>query len=102
MFYNTTVETGERLKPYAAAAKSQDDIILSFFTSKYNKEFTPEEVWNLNATLHCAPITSIRRSITSLTSAEFLIKTGNRKISSLGRPAHTWTVNKGAEEIGKN
>lgn len=66
--------------------------IINFFKNNPAGRYTPFEV-----VMHTgirAPITSVRRAITNLTSAGYLIKTGYMKIGQYGMPNHTWQLAK--------
>jgi predicted transcriptional regulator len=87
-YYNTTRETGDQLKVSWKKTENQDDQIMEYF--RVHGEATPSEVWvNLMKT-NDTPITSVRRSITNLTSSNLLIKTDKKRDGIYGRPEYVW------------
>ena|SRR3990167_4836984 len=90
MFYNTTKETFDTLETSIKKAKFQDEIILSAFQE--NNKMTPSECWINYFKTEEVPITSIRRSINTLTLNEKLIKTDEKKIGIYGKPEYFWQL----------
>jgi hypothetical protein len=86
-YFNTTNLTGEHLKEAAEKCLSQDKRIMAFFAKK-KKSYTPFEIQKV--CLPNAPITSVRRSLTNLTSDGLLIKTIEKNIGNYGRPNYKW------------
>ena len=96
-YYNTTKQKGEQLKVAWKKTKSQDDKVMEYFCAHGNA--TPSEVWfhfikheHHGEILNAVPITSIRRSITNLTSYNMLSKTDNKKEGVYGRPEYVWEI----------
>ena len=87
-YFNTTKLNGPCLKEYKKIADSQNDIILNFF-SDTDESYTPFEVQAL--VLPNAPVTSVRRSITNLTNAGYLVKTSELRKGQYKRLNHCWT-----------
>jgi hypothetical protein len=87
-YFNTTSESGSKLQKYRVKAQNQDDLVLEFFEKNYPAGWTPSEVHRY--ALPAAPITSVRRSITTLTEAGKLDKTMNKRKGVYGRPEHIW------------
>jgi hypothetical protein len=87
MFYNTIGETGSTLTASKAKAESQKEIITRFFNENYGM-FTPFEVQS--KALPDAPITSIRRAITDLTSDGILERCGVMRPGKYLKVNHTW------------
>ena len=88
-YYNTTGQKGEQLKVSWKKTKSQDDKVMEYFN--IHGKATPSEVWiHFNKSENNVPITSIRRSITNLTSANMLSKTDNKREGVYGRPEYIW------------
>ncbi len=88
-FYNTTHETGQILMEFRRCANSQDDQVLDLFCTYGHA--TPSEIhamWPDEKT----PITSIRRSINTLTKLGKLAKTERKRLSTYGRPEHVWRL----------
>ena len=95
-FFNTTGATNPELSEYRKAAESQDEIIMDFFIGGVLTGYTPSEVW-VQALRDC-PLTSVRRSITNLTDAGKLVKTGIKTNGYYGRPEHIWVLAKQASD----
>lgn len=89
-FYNTTNETGQELKDCISKASKQDNEVLEFFRSKQGKSLTPFEVHK--GCLQNAPITSVRRSINTLTGMGYLEKTDEKREGEFGRMNYTWRL----------
>lgn len=87
-FHNTIRLTGEALTTAERKAENQEDEILIFFQS-HTGMYTPAEVaehfpmW---------PITSVRRSITNLTTRGELVKTHVKRKGAYGMETHCWCV----------
>ena len=89
-YYNTTRQKGEQLKVSWKKTKSQDNKVMEYFN--IHGKATPSEVWiHFNRHESNVPITSIRRSITNLTSYNMLSKTGNKKEGIYGRTEYVWS-----------
>jgi hypothetical protein len=94
MYYNTNGLDGDDLRMARAKTLSQDEIILEVFET-YDRSYTPGQVMNI-----CAhnfgknyPITSVRRSIHTLTDAGKLRKTKELRTCIYGKKAHCWKTN---------
>ena len=82
MYYNTTNEEGEDLRESWTKTATQDELILALFKENPNQSFTPNEIQHLCDTCDRNwPITSIRRTINTLTKSGNLTKT-DTKLSS--------------------
>ena len=88
-YYNTTRQKGEQLKVSWKKTKSQDDKVMEYFYE--HGKGTPSEVWIYFRDSN-VPITSIRRSITNLTSSNLLSKTDNKREGVYGRPEYVWEI----------
>lgn len=89
-YYNTTSLRGQPLKSAEKKSLTQDEAILHLFQSR-TRDFTPSEVKRiLDHTLNNPPLTSIRRSISSLTKSGNLIKTDKKRVGSYGRLEYAW------------
>ena len=89
-YYNTTRQKGEQLKVAWKKTKSQDNKVMEYFN--IHGRATPSEVWiHFNRHENNVPITSIRRSITNLTSYNMLSKTEKKREGVYGRPEYVWT-----------
>ena len=94
MHYNTTNETGEVLKQYSRKARNQEEVVLEIF-KKYRRLTASEchAFFMRYTTVFGVPLTSIRRSITDLTKAGKLLKTGVKKEGQFGRSEYVWMIN---------
>jgi hypothetical protein len=90
-FYNTINETGDELKTSRAKAWGQDEKVLGLFIEYPDAKFTPFEVLEFLA-LKNTPITSIRRSMNSLTRDGKLEKTGEQKMGNYGKRNYCWKL----------
>ena len=90
-FFNTTSESGATLKEYRAKAGKQERLILNFFALSIRSRFSPSYV---HAMLYgdTAPITSVRRAMTSLTKKGLLVKTDEKVDGPYGRPEYLWRL----------
>ena len=92
MFYNTTSETNPTLSEYKRINSGQDATILKCFQAYRFRKLTPNDVWSLCGLSRNVPITSIRRSITNLTAAGYLVKLSEKKRGGYGRANSLWTL----------
>jgi hypothetical protein len=95
-YFNTNRQTGDRLKQYQTQAATQDNKIANFFTLYAGEAFTAWEVQSLAFTIgkDRPPITSVRRSMTTLTKAGILTKTDILKeAGQYGRRSYAWILN---------
>jgi len=92
LFHNTVNLEGEQLAKAEDSAKNQDEIILKFFEKNIGW-FTPYQVWKAIFTER-PPLTSIRRSITTLTKNGKLQKSEATvvKDGGFGVPSHGWKL----------
>ena len=76
-YYNTTKLEGEDLEEAFLSAKKQDEKILALFRLEdsigCNTKFTPSEVYEMTSAMHW-PITSIRRSINTLSKNTYEVE----------------------------
>jgi len=89
-YHNTLAHDGDQLREYQAKALRQDDVILAWFEERYSYGFTPSAI-NL-LVLPNAPLTSVRRSLNTLTNEGKLVKTDETRNSEWGRPEHVWRL----------
>jgi len=92
-YFNTTNERGDTLKRRKRKTENQDDIVLAFFRQHKEVEISPSECWINAFQADETPITSVRRSINTLTREGKLIKTENKKIGVYGKPEYLWKYN---------
>ncbi len=92
MYYNTTKTTANKLKKFAKTNKRQDKLILELFKINPKLELSPFEVQTALKRLRLlnAPITSIRRAMTDLTTQGNLTRTNTRKLGPYGRDSFCW------------
>lgn len=108
--FNTTDESGNKLRDFEQKAQGQEIEILRLFKGQARKrkvaEFTPSQVhsriWFKNDKNY--PITSVRRAMSNLTKMGFLEKTLKKKTGPYGRPEYIWRLNPeaGAEGTQQN
>ena len=84
MFYNTTNVTGQILIDFTSKAKSQEEMILEYFTNHSNESFTWTEIANVFPNINEC---SLKRSISDLKNSWKLIKTNEKGVSKYGKPA---------------
>lgn len=93
-YHNTTGEAGSQLAIAFRKANKQDDSVLSVF-KKY-RVMSPSEAWSRmideGLITKDTPITSIRRSINTLTGSMKLVKTSVKKTGLYGRPEYIWKI----------
>ena len=90
MYHNTLAHEGETLISYQQKAMSQDELILEVFTDWDIVDFTPSEMRRYALT--GAPLTSVRRSMNTLTKQGKLIKTDEQRMGPYGRPETVWRL----------
>lgn len=88
-FFNTVALVGERLRVAKIRAGTQQDVIAKFFLEHPELAITPFEVQR--RVLPRAPITSVRRALTNLTTAGVLRKC-ELKEERYGYPNHVWRL----------
>lgn len=91
-FFNTIRLEGVALKEAQRATETQDERILRFFREFSRNAWTPWEVQRLVYSGSQTPITSIRRSINTLTEDGKLIKTGEKRQGPYGKPSYAWRL----------
>lgn len=90
-FFNTSSLHGKELRQAISAASKQDDKILIYFENNPGKEFSPSQIWQVIFD-EATPLTSCRRSITTLTKKGLLIKTDSQSTGPYGRPENKWKL----------
>ena len=89
-YFNTTNLKGRELKREMYKAGSQNCEILYLMRTSQRYNFTPSEVYK---SFNCKwPLTSIRRSITSLTKAGYLVQTSIKRVGIYGKPETAWRM----------
>ena len=89
IYYNTTSQNGPELKKMILKAGSQTEAILKFFQNHKESEFTPIAV---NQYFPLMLITSVRRSITTLTELGMIERTENKVMERHGAENYTWKL----------
>lgn len=90
MFYNTTRIEGDALRRAKSAAMKQDARVLRVFASNPGVAMTPVEVHQkMGASIL---LTSVRRSLHTLTKQGYLQKTEERVTERYGAPNHKWIL----------
>lgn len=92
-FHNTINLKDDVLENATAKAARQAELIYHFFEVNPGRKFTPFEVQKA-LDMFWAPITSIRRAMTDLTTGGKLIKCLYMKPGNYGKPNHTWQLKK--------
>ena len=88
LFYNTVPLKGTELRTAKTNAASFQERVLMFFKRHQNLDFTPFQVWHSLGETH--PITSVRRSITNLTTEGKLVITENKRMGMYGTLNNCW------------
>lgn len=92
-YFNTTGETGETLKDYHVTATTQNEYVLELF--KLHNKLSPSMAWRkylLASGKANTPLTSIRRSISTLTNQGVLEQTEEKVKGSYGRNEFFWRL----------
>jgi hypothetical protein len=77
-YYNTTTLSGRELRQYETAAAGQESDVLALFQTYPDRDFSPDDVHQ--RVLQDAPITSVRRAMTNLTTRGLLVKTERKTL----------------------
>ena len=91
-YYNTTQEQGSNLYRSWTKTVKQDELILLVFARNKKLIFTPFQIQDiLNEDFdRIFPITSVRRSINTLTNIDALEKTLIKRKGDYGRANYCW------------
>ena len=93
MYYNTTTEAGEALAIARDETARQDARIYNVFTSMTRDGTIYLNPWGVLELMQSnIPITSVRRSINTLTNQGKLIKTTVKVRGPYGRPCYCWKL----------
>ena len=91
MYHNSLNHEGETLRQYQQKAMTQDEKVLDYFTNApFGAYFTPSKVHH--CLLTSSPLTSVRRSMNTLTKQGKLIKTDEQRMGPYGRPETVWRL----------
>lgn len=92
-FFNTIELSGPPLVEATEQASKQDDRVMKIF-KKMGCKLTPFQVSEIYNKLYPeCPVTSIRRSLTVLTTKGFLTMCDEMKIERYNKPNHYWKIN---------
>ena len=91
-YYNTTSEEGQLLKLYREKALTQDEILYNFFSKYKHQSFTPYEIQK-KVFNGFAPITSVGRSLNTLTNQNKIKMTGEKRKGQFNRDVNCWKWN---------
>lgn len=89
VYFNTTNESGERLKEYKAKASTQNKAVLECLVG-HKRPMAASQVHESMAT--GAPLTSIRRALNTLENDGLIMKTGDKVKSPYGRNENLYSV----------
>lgn len=89
VFYPTTPLSADQLRGAIATAEMQDEAVLAIFRST-SQPLAPSQVWRIGCDGGRAwLLTSVRRSINTLTNAGVLARTPELHSGPYGRPEHS-------------
>lgn len=92
-FYQTTPLTSDELKDAITTAKRQDDAVLSIFRRLRNSLLTPSDVHVMLSKYGRKMLkNSVRRSMTTLTGDDLLVKTDTLRKGPHHRGEHCWRL----------
>lgn len=93
-FYNTNHTTGVDLLEAREVNDTDEAIVLVFLNDRPYQSFTACEIWQSLRSLgkigNLKPLTSIRRSLTDLSSENKVYKREAMKVGLYGKLVHTW------------
>ena len=98
-YYNTNSEKGQQLKDSHRKARSQEELIYSYFLT-YGEPLSPSQILN-KLNLNC-PITSVRRAMTNLTIDKKIIKTDKKVKGLYGKKEHLWRLKTVEDDLDPN
>lgn len=91
-YKDSTNESGVTLDEYENKAKKQDDLILALFRKFPLVPMTPPEVNVLLGTNSHMLLTSVRRSLNSLTNLGYLERLDSKRKGIYGRMNYQWKL----------
>ena len=89
-FFNTIGLRGKKLKQAEGKAKTQNEIILSFFKQNIGAKYTPSDI-HIKLFDTNTPLTSVRRAMSDLTRNNKLEQTATKKEGNFGTLNYCWT-----------
>ena len=90
-YHNTNTEVGLTLANSEKQVKSQEELILAYFSNNPALELTPFEVQE-RLGFTATPITSIRRAMSNLATQDKLEKTDKQKEGQHGKMNYCWRL----------
>lgn len=93
-YFNTTNVTAPLLTQYASKAESQEETIRRIFKNMTTSGLTAVEVMYKYPDKR-VPLTSIRRALSNLVEAGFLVKTDFKREGLFGRDNYIYRLNTG-------
>ena len=91
-YYETTPLTRDQRDHAFRSALNQDELVMAVFRHS-GQLLTPSQVSRVCEGLGKRwPLTSIRRSISTLTRADALVKTEVTRMGTFGMPEHCWRI----------
>lgn len=91
-YFNTTALTGEALASARKAAKGQDVLVLAILRARA-VPMTPSDVWRAASSAGSdLLLTSVRRSMSTLTREQLLVKLETTAEGPFGRPERQWVA----------
>lgn len=95
-YFNTTHQTGEELLGEYRKAHNQDDAVCLLFYDFPDERLSASQVHQRliirRSIKESTPLTSIRRSMTSLADRNFLVKTDEQRKGPYGRPEYKYCL----------
>ena len=88
-YFNTVPESGDSLKDKRGKAKTQNNAVLKLY--EVHVKLSPSQAWEL-LNMPDVPLTSIRRSISTLTDCGYLYKTTEKVVGRYGRNERVWEL----------
>ncbi len=88
--FNTTGESGRKLRSLEQLGKSQEQAVLEFFEHNPDSEYTAEDIGH--SVLPRAPRTSWGRCLSTLKASGKLQKTDKQREGAWGRMIYTWRL----------
>lgn len=86
-YFNTTKESGNQLELFVKKAKSQDKEVMRLM-QKYSKASASQLIKYFKN----VPITSIRRSLSTLSKKGKLVKTDDKVVGNYGRNEYVYAI----------
>jgi Fe2+ or Zn2+ uptake regulation protein len=92
-YFNTTGASGAELAQHTAAASKQSERVVSLFREQRPRSLSPSEVHRLlGGDRQFGPLTSVRRSITDLTTLGVLERTTDKVRGPFGHREYLWKL----------